>query len=213
MFQHLERPKTIEETGLALNFLIGLSSKFFYERGVLTPEQLGSALKLPKLVCRQIIDEMNKTSMLESQGLESSDIRSDIRYSLTDAGRKLALESMQVSQYLGPAPVSLDAFSAQVRRQSISHEEVHHNDLTKALSHLVLPKGMMAQLGPAANSGRSVLLYGEAGNGKTSIAEALGKSFHQTIAMPYAVVVGSQVIRFFDETLHEVTELCGSARP
>lgn len=207
MFEHLSRPKTIAETGLSLNFLIGLSSKFFHERGMMTPEQLASVLKLPKLVCRQIIEEMNSISMLESQGLESSDIRSDIRYALTDAGRKLALESMQVSQYLGPAPVSLEAFSDQVRRQSIAHEEVHHNDLTKALNHLVLPKGMMAQLGPAANSGRSVLLYGEAGNGKTSIAEALGNSFHQTIAMPYAVAVGSQVIRFYDETLHEVSEL------
>nr|WP_246455899.1 AAA family ATPase [Sulfitobacter aestuariivivens] len=65
----------------------------------------------------------------------------------------------------------------------------------------------MSQLGPAANSGRSILLYGEPGNGKTSIAEALGKSFKDVIFMPHATIVGNQIIRFFDETLHEVAEL------
>ncbi|MDU8913263.1 AAA family ATPase [Aestuariicoccus sp. MJ-SS9] len=212
-FEHQAPPKTIEETGLNPGFLIGLTCKILYEGGTMTPADISGVIRLPKLVCRQLITEMTALNLVESQGLESADIKSDIRYSLTDAGRKWALEAMLVSQYIGPAPVSLAQFQRQIERQSISHEEVHRNDLEKTLSHLVIPKGMMSQLGPAANSGRSVLLYGEPGNGKTSIAEALGRSFHDTVFFPYAVVVGAQIIRFFDETLHEVADLPEDAEP
>ena len=207
LFDYDTPPRTIEETGLTTSYLIGLTAKVLYEGGTLTPAEVGEVIRLPRIVCRQIINEMVTLSLCESQGLESEDIRSDIRYSLTDSGRKWALEAMLASQYIGPAPVTFDKFCAQIERQSIVHEEIHRDELEKALSHLVIPTQMMSQLGPAANSGRSVLLYGEPGNGKTSIAEALGKSFTDIIFMPYATIVGNQVIRFFDETLHEVADL------
>lgn len=199
-------PKTIEETGLSMSFLINLVAKVMYERGTLTPAQIGDEVKLSKLICRLIIKEMTRLLLVEAQGLESEDIKSDIRYSLTDAGRSWAMEAMVLSQYVGPAPVPLERFNKQVRKQSIQNEEIHRDALVKAASHLVLPGGMMAQLGPAANSGRSVLLYGEPGNGKTSLAEALGDAFTDTVYFPYALLVGNQIIKFFDETLHEVVE-------
>lgn len=202
-FEFFTPPKTIEETGLSPSYLIGLVSKIMYESGTVTPAGISEQIKLPKLVCRQLIKEMTSLMLVEAQGLESTDIKSDIRYNLTDLGRKWALEAMLVSQYVGPAPVTLDMFEKQITRQSIKHEEIHRHDLEEATSHLVLPRGLMAQLGPAANSGRSVLLYGEPGNGKTSLAEALGNSFHDIVYFPYALLVGNQIIRFFDETLHE----------
>ena len=199
-------PRTIEETGLSSSFLINLVSKVLYEGGVLTPIEISDVIKIPKLICRQLIKEMTKLQIVEAQGLASSDIKSDIRYSLTDLGYKWALEANGVSQYVGPAPVTLGNFSEQILRQSISHEEIHRDELDAAFSHLVIPNILKAQLGPAANSGRSILLWGEAGNGKTSLAEALGKSFSDTIFFPYAIIVGNQIIRFFDETLHEVVD-------
>ena len=74
------------------------------------------------------------------------------------------------------------------------------------MSHLVFPDDIHARLGPAANSGKSILLYGEPGNGKTSIAEALGKAFKDTIFVPYSIIVGNQIIKFFDETVHTPVE-------
>lgn len=200
-------PRTIEDTGLNESFLFGLVSKILNETGVMTPAEVGDVIKLPRVVCRQIIDAMVKQGLVESQGLEAADIKSDIRYSLTDSGRSWALEAMLASQYVGPAPVTFEKLCQQVRLQSIAHEEVHRDDLNKALSHLVIPEHLLPQLGPAANSGRSVLLYGEPGNGKTSIAEALGQCFNDTIFMPYATIVGNQIIRFFDDTLHERNDL------
>ena len=212
-FTYAEPPRTVSETGLSPSFLIGLTCKIMYEGGTLTPQEISDQIKLPKLVCRQLVKEMTELMLVEAQGLTGTDIKSDIRYALTDLGRKWALEAMLVSQYVGPAPVTLDMFEKQIREQSISHEEIHRSELEAAMSHLVLPNGLMSQLGPAANSGRSVLLYGEPGNGKTSLAEALGNSFDDTVFFPYALLVGNQIIRFYDETLHEMAEMPTDSPP
>ena len=206
------QPKTIEETGLSLSFILNLTSKILHEGGTMTPAQIADVIKLPKLVCRQILKEMTSLMLVESQGLESDDVKSDIRYSLTDLGKKWALDAQAVSQYVGPAPVTLEQFEAQVKTQSIKHEEVHRAELDDAFSHLVIPSVLKAQLGPAANSGRSMLLYGEPGNGKTSLAEALGQSFIDIISVPYAILVGNQIIRFYDDTLHEPEEEFANSR-
>ena len=184
-----------------------------YDGGVLTPTEISQKIKLQKLVCRQLLKQMTEMMLVEAQGLASQDIKSDIRYALTDLGRKWALEALMVSQYVGPAPVTLDQFETQIREQSISHEQIHHTELEAAMSHLVLPKGLMDQLGPTANSGRSVLLYGEPGNGKTSLAEALGDSFCDVVFFPHALLVGNQIIQFYDETLHSKADLPADALP
>ncbi|WP_137700739.1 AAA family ATPase [Marimonas lutisalis] len=199
-------PKTIAETGLTDSFLINLVCKIMHAGGTMTPAEISEVIKLPKIVCRQLIKQMTSLALVESQGLESENIKSDIRYSLTDLGKKWALDAMMVSQYVGPAPVTLKSFEEQIRKQSISHEVVLRDELDEAFSHLVIPDILKAQLGPAVNSGRSMLLYGEPGNGKTSLAEALGKSFLDLVSFPYAILVGNQIIRFYDETLHELAD-------
>lgn len=200
-------PKEIAETGLTQSYLISLLCKVMNDGGTMTPAEIAAVVMLPRLVCRQLIKEMTKLMLVEAQGLESDDIKSDIRYTLTDLGRKWAVEATLVSQYIGPAPVTLRAFEQQIAKQSITNEEIHHSELDKAFEHLVIPEILKAQLGPAANSGRSMLLYGEPGNGKTSLAEALGGSFNDVVYFPHAILVGNQIIRFFDETLHEPSEL------
>ena len=200
-------PRTIAETGLPESYLLNLVCKVMHSGGTMTPAEIAAIVKLPKLVVRQIIKQMTGLALTEAQGLESEDIKSDIRYALTDLGKKWALDALIISQYVGPAPVALKDFEHQIRRQSIAHEEVHRSELDDAFSHLIIPDILKAQLGPAVNSARSMLLYGEPGNGKTSLAEALGKTFVDIVSFPYAILVGNQVIRFFDETLHEVADL------
>jgi len=206
-FEHPAPPKTPEETGLSRDFMINLICKIMNVRGTMTPSAVSEIIKLPKLVVRVLVEEMVKLRLVEARGLVASeDIKSDIRYALTDRGKSWALEAMLVSQYVGPAPVTLEAFERQILRQGISNERIHRATLEGALSHLVLPTGIMPQLGPAVNSGRSILLYGEPGNGKTSIAEALSETFKDTIYYPYAIEVDNQVIQFYDEPLHERQE-------
>ncbi|MBT8477238.1 MAG: AAA family ATPase [Alphaproteobacteria bacterium] len=205
-FTYPTPPRTLEDTGLSTDYLIRLMTKIMNAGGTMTPTQISAEIKLPKSLVNLLIKEMTRLLLVESQGLVREDIKSDIRYTLTDRGSKWALEALMFSQYVGPAPVTLEMFDHQTRTQSIRHETLHPEDLKTGLSHLVLPDGIMNQVGPAANSARSVLLWGEPGNGKTSIAEALGKAFHDIVYLPYAIIVGNQIIKFFDETLHEVAE-------
>jgi predicted ATPase with chaperone activity len=118
-------------------------------------------------------------------------------------GRERAVEALQQSQYVGPVPVSLADYRRQVKKQTVTHERIRTEALSQVLSHLVLPEEIFRQLGPAINSGKPILLYGASGNGKTSIAEAIGQVFQQTIYIPYGIEVGGHIIKVFDAAVHE----------
>jgi hypothetical protein len=133
-------------------------------------------------------------------------MRAEIRFALGGRGHEFALDALARSQYVGPAPVSLESFIAQIHRQSIRHDRLSRQQIVDSLSHLVLPPYLIDVLGPAFNSARSILLYGEPGNGKTSIAEAVGRAFTETIYVPYCFTVGGQIINFFDPTIHTPIE-------
>src|SRR3989304_4912775 len=55
---------------------------------------------------------------------------------------------------------------------------------------------------PAVSSGRSLLLYGDPGNGKSSIAKGIGRMLTGSILIPHAVDVGGQTIRVYDPRVH-----------
>lgn len=199
-------PRSLEETGQSKSALIGLVAKVMNDGGTMVANEISEIIKLPRALVRLILKEMGALHLIESQGLDSPDIRSDVRYVLTDKGLKLAVEATLNSHYVGPTPVPLTDFWAQVEKQSIQKELIQKDALDKALSDLVLPDILVPQLGPAANSGRSILLYGDSGNGKTSIAQAIGQAFNDEIYVPFAISIGSQIIVFFDETVHEIVE-------
>jgi DNA polymerase III delta prime subunit len=195
-------PMNVEETGLELTFLLRLAAKCATEQDTVTPSQLAERMKLSKVVINLLIKELVKLAYFEARGLAGEDVRSDIRYALSLKGIEYAQAAFRHSSYVGPAPVSLDAFCRQLAMQSIHHERVTHDRLEESLKGLVLSPSLVAKLGPAMNSGQSILLYGPPGNGKTSIAERASQLFRQTIWVPYAVEVGGYVISFHDEAVH-----------
>lgn len=196
-------PASLEETGLELSFMLRLAAKCATEQDTVTPAHLATRMKLPKVLINLLIKELVKLAFLEARGLAGEDVKSDIRYALSMKGLEYAHAALRQSQYIGPAPVSLDAFCRQIKLQSIHDERVTYPHLIESLEGLVLSQALIEKLGPAMNSGLSILLYGPPGNGKTSIAERTSRLFRQTIWVPYAIEVGGHVISFYDEAVHQ----------
>ena len=74
--------------------------------------------------------------------------------------------------------------------------------LRQAFDDLVLPDGLLDQLGPSLIGHQSLFLYGGTGNGKTSIAERMLRVYHDAVLMPYAVEVDGHIITLFDPVVH-----------
>ncbi|MBI1179511.1 MAG: ATPase [Alphaproteobacteria bacterium] len=193
----------IEDTGLGRFFLLDLMLKIMFSYGLETKKAIAEEIKLPLGIVDKLMEIAYERRLVESLGAtDQSALVAEIRYGLSDVGRTTAIRALELSSYAGPAPVTLEQFSAQVGRQRIVNDRVDGDRLRRALSRLTLAPGILEGLGPAVNSGRSMLFYGEPGNGKTSIAVAISQSFEQYVYVPYAISVGGQVINIYDPALH-----------
>ena len=195
-------PRSIAETGLEPGFLIDLLVKTIYRMGLEQPSEIGREMKLPVGIVIKLIEAAQSTKLMQTLGQLGASMTAEMRYALTGKGREWALESLAQSEWIGPAPVTLRSYSDQMISQSIRRETLTRPMLDQVFSELTLPRELMEKLGPAANSGASILLYGPPGNGKSSIAEAICTAFRGRVYFPHAIVVDKQIITVFDPTVH-----------
>ena len=199
------QPKTVEETGLSLGFLVELACKTLYFGGVMSLSSLSEQLALPVSVSNDVMDFMKKERMAEVK--KGGDIRATYTYALTDLGRERTREYLHLSGYFGPAPVTLAQYTEVARKQTIRKMSVNREAMDRAFKGVILTPGLLERLGPAVNSGRSIFLYGPSGNGKTFIAERLAKVLSGNVFIPHALCVDNQVIRVFDPVNHSRVDL------
>jgi predicted ATPase with chaperone activity len=121
---------------------------------------------------------------------------------MTQKGSNKTQEVLVRSQYYGPAPVPLDLYNQVAHAQTVGNVRVTQTQVGNAFQHLVVSETMLRRIGPAANSARSIFLYGPSGNGKTTIAQAIASLFKGEIFIPYAVEVDGQIIQVFDGLSH-----------
>jgi len=133
-------------------------------------------------------------------------VGNDYTFTLSGAGKALAAERFQVTQYAGAAPVSLKDYHLATKLQT-AKVNVNRNTLKSAFCDLVVTDNMLDQLGPALISQNSVFLYGPTGNGKTSIAERMLRVYDDGVLLPFAVEVDGQVISLYDPVVHTVLEM------
>jgi hypothetical protein len=196
------QPVTSAETGLDGQFLLHFLLKTLYVFGHETSPQISETTKLHEDVVDAILHSAKEKRLVEVLGLTAAKPQV-YRWALSDLGRKWAVDALEQCQYTGPAPVPLADYQVQVVKQSIANERVTPESLERSLGLLVLAPGTVGRLGPAVNSGRAILFYGAPGNGKSSVAEAIGRSFTQTVFIPHAIQVDGQIIKIFDPTVHE----------
>jgi hypothetical protein len=199
-------PNTVEETGIDVADLLRLMVKTMYAENLETPGRIAESLKLPFQVVGRLLDEAKARKLTEPLTSVGGGGVGGARFTLTSAGRTFALDALEQSQYTGAAPVSLEALAERVQMQRITNERVDREDIRRKFADLIVTEEFVRQLGPALNSGRTLLLYGPAGNGKTSVAERVGAIFHDVVYIPYAVQVEGQIIKVYDEGVHQSVE-------
>jgi hypothetical protein len=201
-------PETLQEAGLLLGFLNDLVLKTLYTRGGMLGLDLARFLCLPFKVIEEGLRFLKEEKCLEVAGGELIG-RVSYRFNLTELGRKRAQDALALCGYVGPAPVPLDDYVEQAYRQAVTGISCSLEALRMATPHLVLPNELFNAIGPAIISGKSVFVYGPPGNGKTSIATAVGDFMTQVggeIYVPYAFVTQNSIITVYDESLHQTAE-------
>src|SRR5207244_1106055 len=78
--------------------------------------------------------------------------------------------------------------------------------LKSGFGHLIIRDEVLEKVGPAVNAGKAVFLYGPPGNGKTVIAEGLGRTLGGDMYIPHALDVDGHTITMFDPIAHESLE-------
>lgn len=196
----------ISDTGLSKLWLQDLALKIFYFQGYLTGYELAESLFLPfTSIVDNIVDSLKKEKFLEVKASSMGLGEGSYQYGITEAGISRAREAMERSQYAGPAPVPLQDYNQAIKRQSLGKLNVNKRVLRQYLSDLTLSDKIINRVGPAINSGKSIFIYGPPGNGKTSIARAVGDMIRrESIYIPYALYIEGQVVKLFDGVNHDL---------
>ena len=200
-------PRALEETGLNVVMMRDILLKTMFRTNTDTASALSKLLCLPMTMVQDLIDMCRKQGLLEAMGTLHANSGGEMVFQLSDTGKARALDALSQSEYFGALPVPLRVYQEQVKRQSIRNIQLTRAQLTGAMGHLVLPPDLIGQLGPAVSSGRSILMYGPPGNGKSSISNGIRDAIGDNIYIPRAIEYAGQVITVFDPIVHTTAPL------
>jgi predicted ATPase with chaperone activity len=195
----------VEDTGLHEIYLADLALKILYASGYLSGFRIAELMALPFTgIVEEILEFLKREKFVEVKGAGGFGEGAYL-YAISGAGIARAREAMARNEYAGPAPVPIQVYNAAIAKQATARIVVTQRVIRQALAHLVMGDKTLGRIGPAANSGTSLFLYGAPGNGKTTIARAIGNMvLGEDMYIPYAVDVEGQIIKVFDNVNHEV---------
>jgi predicted ATPase with chaperone activity len=195
--------KSVEELGIPVAIVTDLIVKIMFNEGEVSIRRLVGVIKVHPTIIDGLIEDMQKEHLVEVARAGGAG-RFSYMFALTEAGEKRAKDAFERNQYIGAAPVPIEAYNESVYLQMKHRTKVTPDQVKQALSHLILPETFHRSIGPAINGGTSIFLYGPPGNGKTTVAEAVAKLLSGTtpIFMPYAVAVSGYIIVVYDPIIH-----------
>ena len=199
-------PRRLEDVGLNVVMMRDILLKTMFRTNVALPSDLARAIALPTSITQELIDIARSQKLVEATGQLVGQGATEIGYQLTEAGKNRALDALSQSEYYGAMPVPLEAYKQQVKRQSVRDIKLTRAELLRGMGHLILPPDLIDNLGPAVTSGRSILMYGPPGNGKSSISNGIRDALGDKIYVPRAIEYSGQVITVYDPIVHSSAE-------
>ena len=179
-------PLDLEQADLTESVVEELILKNIYTLGQIVGRELANALGLRFSVIASCVDSLKRKRLIESKGsLGYGDVSAV--FGISDAGRTRVRECLEHNQYVGYAPVPMSQYTTAVRQQRLKSGWLTQAALREAYKGMIVSPELLAQIGPAVNSGKSFLIYGKPGNGKTFLAEALFNLNSTPIFVPYAI--------------------------
>jgi hypothetical protein len=195
-------PKSLSETGLSLVMMRDILLKTMFRTNLDAGSELARAICLPLPVTHELIDLARSQKLVQATGTLHANSGNEMGFQLTDAGKARALDALSQSEYYGAMPVPMASYRDQIKRQSIRNIQISRAQLIAAMGHLVLPNDLLDNLGPAVSAGRSILMYGPPGNGKSSISNGIRDALGDRIYIPRAIEYAGQVITVYDPIVH-----------
>ena len=198
-------PKSVKDTGLELSFIADLIMKHILFMGDFKLTDIARLVKLPISIVDAAVEILRRDKFVEVRGATEY-AKITYNFTMTGQGKNKATELLDICRYVGPAPVTLRDYTEMVESQTIKNIVVSEESVKEAFSNIIISENLLKRLGPAISSGKAMFIYGPPGNGKTTIAEIIGKVLPGTVYMPYSLIVGGQIICIFDPVSHIPTE-------
>jgi hypothetical protein len=199
-------PRSLEDTGLSIIMMRDVLLKSMFRTNQSQVSVLSKVICLPVPLTQELIDLARTQKLLTAMGTMHATSGTEMGYELTDAGKARALDALSQSEYYGALPVPLDQYSVQIKRQSVRDIRLNREQLMSGMGHLILPPDLIDNLGPAVTSGRSILLYGPPGNGKSSISHGIRAALGDKVYVPRAIEYSGQIISVYDPIVHSAAE-------
>jgi MoxR-like ATPase len=196
---HLEAPESIGDIGISRTLLEELALKTLFLNGEMSLADLAERMCLSLSVVEEIFQFLRREQLCEVKGM----VRGTHVIAASATGKERGSALFAFSNYAGPAPVSLEDYSARVRTQSLQQAVVQPAHLKRAFHQLVLDDDLITRLGTAVVSGTSIFLYGPPGTGKTTLACNIPTIYDDFVLIPYAIEVDHQIIAVYDPGVHQ----------
>ncbi len=200
-------PGTLQETGLSTSLLMELMLKVFHYVETPTAEHLARVMCLPNKIVNDLLDVLKGDKAVEIVGGGTYGVSTAYKFRLTEKGEARADQALERCRYAGAAPVTLEQYERVIGRTDTERWRPTIPIIHEAFKELVLDDKTIDFLERALHSGRTLMLYGPSGNGKTHVLTEFVRHLDGEVLIPTSLYAYGQIIRMFDPMVHQRVEM------